>query len=302
MRLWSHYHIPHSTDDALRLLAQYEGRAQIIAGGTDLLIDLQVGNHPPIEALIDITKIADLLTIQADGDWLTLGAGVTHSGIVAHPVIRNRATCLVESCGVVGGPQVRNVATIGGNVAHALPAADGTLSLVALNAEAEVASVEGRKWYAITDLFTGPGKSIVDPTRHVLTRFRFRLSSDGEASAFKRIMRPQGVALPVLGCAAWVKLDDRHERFAEIHLSIGPVGPTPTRTRSIEAVLVGQVASGDIIAKAADIARTELHPRTSKYRATAEYRVEMIELLVHQSLTMALKRARTGEVVPVIES
>src|SRR5215467_12847819 len=159
MRLWSRYHMAHSVDEALALLAQYEGRAQVIAGGTDLLIDLQQGNHPPVEALVDITRIKELLAVTVDGDWLTLGAGVTHSGIVAHPTPQSRATCLVESCGVVGGPQVRNVATIGGNVAHALPAADGTLSLVALDAEAEVASVEGRTWYAVPDLFTGPGKS-----------------------------------------------------------------------------------------------------------------------------------------------
>lgn len=298
MRLWSHYHVVHSVDEALTYLAQYEGRAQVIAGGTDLLIDLQQANHPPVEALVDITKIKELLSIEIDGDLLTLGAGVTHSGIVGHSAIQQRATCLVESCGVVGGPQVRNVATIGGNVAHGLPAADGTLSLVALDAEAEVATVKGRKWYGIANLFTGPGKSFVDPARELLTRFRFRLSGDGEASAFKRIMRPQGVALPVLGCAAWVKLGASRERFVEVHISLGPVGPTPIRARDVEATLVGQVANEESIAKAARFARERLHPRTSKYRATADYRVEMLDLLLRQSISLAVQRARTGEISP----
>src|SRR5258706_14984519 len=134
MRLWSRYHIPHSVDEALAFLSQYQGHAQVIAGGTDLLIDLQQGNHSPIEALVDITKIKELLAIDADGEFLTVGAGVTHSSIVAHPVIQQHATCLVESCGVVGGPQVRNVATIGGNVVPRAPAARGTRGRGALEA------------------------------------------------------------------------------------------------------------------------------------------------------------------------
>src|SRR5205814_4371131 len=138
-----------------------------------------------VEALIDITRIGELLTAEVDSAVMTLGAGVTLTAIVDHPEIRERATCLAESCGVVGGPQVRNVATIGGNVVHALPAADGTLSLVALDAEAEVASVEGRMWYNIRDLFLGPGESRVDTSRQVLTRLRFRLPGTPDASAFK---------------------------------------------------------------------------------------------------------------------
>src|SRR5258706_7405893 len=176
MKLWSHYHVAKSVDEALALLARYEGKARVIAGGTDLLLDIQQGNHPPVEALVDITRIKELNTIAIDGNQLTLGAGVTHTAIETNSMLLSRATALTESCGVVGGPQVRNVATIGGNVAHALPAADGTLSLVALASQAEVATSEGRTWYDIGDLFRGPGQSIVDPAQHLLTRFRFQLS------------------------------------------------------------------------------------------------------------------------------
>src|SRR5258708_81127 len=240
MKLWSHYHVARSVDEALDLLSQYDGRAQIVAGGTDLLLDIQQGNHPPAESLIDITRIPELTAIEIDGDTAIVGAGVTHTAIVAHPDLRSRSTCLAESCGVVGGPQVRNVATIGGNVAHALPAADGTLSLVALRASAEVASSDGRDWHDIGDLFVGPGQSTVDSSRQLLTRFRFALSRAGEASAFKRIMRPQGVALPILGCAVWVKIADDH--FADVVICVAPVSPTPIRAASIEAFLIGQPA------------------------------------------------------------
>ena len=298
MKLWNHYHIAHNVEEAVRWLAEYGGRAQILAGGTDLLLDIQQGNHPPVEAMIDITKIPELVSTQIDGDVITLGAGTTHTAVVENADIRARATCLAESCGVVGGPQVRNVATIGGTVAHALPAADGTLSLVALDAEAEVASADGRTWYNIRELFLGPGQSLVNPSKHLLTRFRFRLAGVQEATAFKRIMRPQGVALPILGCAVWVRLDESREHFAAARLSLGPVGPTPMRATEVEAVLVGQAANAQTIASAAKWAHDLLNPRTSKYRATAEYRGEMIDTLLRRALTLAVSRARTGEVVP----
>jgi carbon-monoxide dehydrogenase medium subunit len=299
MKLWSHYHAAQSVEEALTLLAHYEGRAQIIAGGTDLLVDVQAGNHPTLDAVIDITRIPELTAITAlDEDSLQIGAAVTHSALVADSAIRTRATCMAESCGVVGGPQVRNVATIGGNVAHALPAADGTLSLVALRAEAEVATPDGRKTYPIEALFTGPGKSIVDPTRHLLTHFRVRLSGAGEGSAFRRMMRPQGVALPILGCAVWVKLDTAGEHFADVSIAIGPITPTPQRLTAIESELIGQVASDATIVSVAEKAKTLVSPRTSKYRATAAYRVEMVELLLRESLRTALIRAQTGEAIP----
>jgi carbon-monoxide dehydrogenase medium subunit len=292
MKLWSHYHVAHSVDEALDLLARYEGNARLIAGGTDLLLDIQQGNHPPLEALVDITKIRELTAVTVEGDELTLGAGVTHTAIVDNLTIQSRATALTESCGVVGGPQVRNVATIGGNVAHALPAADGTLSLVALRATAEVASPKGREWCEIGELFLGAGQSRVHSSREVLTRFRFKLAGPGEASAFKRIMRPQGVALPVLGCAVWVKLDTARECFTDVSICVGPVSPTPTRAAEVESSLISQPANDATIERAAQLAREILHPRTSKYRATAEYRVEMIELLVRESLTVAVERAK----------
>lgn len=300
MKLWSTYHVSRSVEEAIRLLAQYNGRAQIIAGGTDLLIDIQAGNHPPADVLIDITKIDELnqIKIVDDGQpYALIGGAVTHTAIVAMPTIRSRASCLAESCSVVGGPQVRNVATIGGNVVHALPAADGTLSLVALGAQAEVANEKGRQMYSVEALFTGPGKSIIDPTRALLTHFRVPLTGFGEGSAFQRIMRPHGVALPILGCAVWIRLDPALERFTAVSICVGPVGPTPKRASAIEAGLIGQAANETTINTAARLAKETLVPRTSKYRATAEYRTELIEVVLRKSLATAIVRARTGETV-----
>lgn len=298
MRLWNKYHLPSTVHEALNLLQGYDGQARVVAGGTDLLLELKEGHHPIQEALVDITAITEMNQIQQEGDFILIGAGVTHSHIVKMPVLSDRATCLVESCGVVGGPQVRNVGTIGGNVAHALPAGDGTTSLVGLDAEAEVIVQGQRQWLPILQLFKGPGKSLLDSTRDLLIRFRFKLCQPHEATAFKRIMRPQGVALPILGCAVWVRLDANGDNFEDVRISIAPVGPTPHRALDAEAVLKGQAANQSSIEKAIETAWNTINPRTSKYRATAAYRREMIAVLLQRTLSLAIERARTGQATP----
>ena len=299
MPLWHNYHTPATVDEAVRHLAHYNGEARVIAGGTDLLIDLQhteKGQHT-LAALVDVTSIPEMTIISECDGWLYVGAAVTHTAIVQSGLIEHLATCLVESCGVVGGPQVRNVGTLGGNVAHALPAGDGTTSLVALDAQGEVAWGDGRReWLPIVQLFKGPGQSALDSTRDVLVGFRFPVTGPQEATAFKRIMRPQGVALPVLGCAVWVKLDDSGEHFADARICIGPVSSVPSRATEAEAALRGQPTTKEVIYAAAQVARETLHPRTSKYRATAEYRDYMTETLLMQALPLAVHRARTGVV------
>lgn len=298
MTLWTHYHTPSSLVEAHALLQSYAGRARVIAGGTDLLLDIRHGHLIPPEALIDITKIPEMCSLVQDGDELMIGAGVTHTRIVTDALIAARATCLVESCGVVGGPQVRNVGTLGGNVAHALPAGDGTTSLIALDAWADVIVQGERRWLPIHELFLGPGQSLLDPTRDLLIRFRIPLAQERESSAFKRIMRPQGVALPILGCAAWVRLDSSGERYEDVRICIGPVDRVPVRAERVEAAVRGQPIDPATVDAAVAAGRTSLSPRTSKYRATASYRQEMIDVLLRRVLPLAAERARTGRAVP----
>lgn len=304
MNLWQQYYMPKTVDEALGRLREHDGRARVVGGGTDLILEMQQGRKPAVEAMVDVTAIADLTQIQEQDGMIAIGAGVTHTEIVKSELIARQATCLVESCGVIGGPQVRNVATLGGNVAHALPAADGTTALVVLDAEAEVARADGRVWRPILRLFKGPGISAVDQSRELLTRFRFPTGAPGTGSAFKRIMRPQGVALPILACAVWVRIDEQDSGTAsgdcvveEARICIGPVRPVPTRARQAEQALQGHTlaaALDDVVGEA----QAEFTPRTSKHRATAEYRVEMIEVLLRRALPLAVQRALTGEAVP----
>lgn len=298
MTLWDHYHLPTTVDEALLHLAHYAGEARVVAGGTDLLLDLQQGRKPRVAALVDVTRIPEMSWIGKAGDDLYVGAAATHTAIVASALLAERATCLVEACGVIGGPQVRNVATLGGNVAHALPAADGTLALVALDAEAEVAGPGGRAWKPIRGLFSGPGRSTLDHARDVLVRFRFRGAGlgQGEATAFKRIMRPQGVALPILALAVWVALEG--DRIRDARLALGPAGPTPLRPERAEAWLRGQSLEAATVEKLVERVWGEARLRTSAHRATADYRHEMVAVLVRRALGLAVQRARTGEAIP----
>lgn len=297
MALWEHYHSPHTVAEALSLLATYGGAAQIVAGGTDLLIDLQQPEkaHLRPKALIDVTKIPEMTALSLEDGIIMVGAAVTHAQIVKSALLEQAATCLVESCGVVGGPQVRNVGTLGGNVAHALPAGDGTTALMALDASALVAWGDGRReWLPLAQVFKGAGVSALDSRRDVLVAFRFAARAPGEASAFKRIMRPQGVALPVLGCAVWVALTDDLKTLRAARVCIAPVAQTPVRASEVENVLVGLRADAGAVERAVEMAQASLHPRTSKYRATGEYRQGMIGTLLRGALPLAFARAAAG--------
>jgi CO/xanthine dehydrogenase FAD-binding subunit len=298
MKLWNQYFTPATVTEAVALLSQYAGQARVIAGGTDLLVDMRAAGDKPYQALIDITHIEDLSSINQAGNQIVIGAGVTHAQIVKSALLTAKATCLVESCGVVGGPQVRNVATLGGNVVHALPAGDGTVSLVTLDAEAEIIHQGERRWVPILDMYCGPGQSLLDSHQDLLLRLRFQRSHEREASAFKRIMRPQGVALPILGCAVWVRLDATLTAYEAVRLCISPAGPVPRRVGEVEAALAGQPANEEALQRAIDIAQQSLSLRTSKYRATAEYRREMVAVLLRRTLPLAVKRAQTGEAIP----
>lgn len=295
---WQAYYRPETVAEALRLLAVHDGAARVVAGGTDLLLEIQRGSHPEIQALVDVTGIAGMTTITRHGDSLEVGAAVTHTQIVHSPWLQQQATCLVESCGVIGGPQVRNVATLGGNVAHALPAADGATALVALAADAEVATATGTTWQPVLNLFAGPGQPTFDPSRSLLTRFRFTVAPRS-GTAFSRIMRPQGVALPILACAVWVQLaqPDPDSPLVAARICLGPVAPTPQRAAQAEAALSGQ-SLRDALTACVAAAQQELHPRPSKHRATAPYRQEMIAVLLRQTLPLAVQRAAAGQATP----
>jgi carbon-monoxide dehydrogenase medium subunit len=293
------YHLPGTVDEALRLLAQYQGRARVIGGGTDYFVDDR--SSTPQQALVDVTRIPALREIRQEDGRIVIGCGVTHAQITQSVLIQERATALAEACGQIGGPQVRNVATLAGNVAHALPAADGMLALLALDGQVCVASLNADgatatyEWWPLVQAYRGPGESAIDSTRQVLVAVRFRPTGTDEGSAFARVMRPQGVALPVM--AAAVKMQVTEGILRQASIALGPVTRLPFRASQTEAFLAGKPADEQTIRAASSVLLNECSPRTSPHRATAEYRRELIPVLFEQAALTAIGRCASTRVI-----
>lgn len=290
---WQNYYTPSTVAEAVEILQRYDGDARVVGGGTDLLVETRRGLHKPVTAMVDVTHIEGLGKISVEDDYIVIGCGVTHSQIVRDERIIEKGACLAESCGVIGGPQVRNVGTLAGNVAHALPAGDGTIGLLALGGEIEVAGVDGARWMPLQESFKGPGKSFIDRYREVLTRLRFRPTGPGEGSAHHRVMRPQGLCLPIISMGVRVALDTANV-ITEARISMGPVGPVPYLAEPAMEVLVGGQATASQYAKATEVALQSVELRSSKYRATREYREQMVRTFLPAILERAVERAQRG--------
>jgi CO/xanthine dehydrogenase FAD-binding subunit len=195
---------------------------------------------------------------------------------------------LVEACVLIAGPQVRNVATLGGNVAHALPAADGTIALLALDAAVEIASLAGDRRVPLSDLFLGPGKSALKHGEELLIGFYLPLCKKGQASCFKRVMRPQGVALPIINVAVW--LEREGDTIKDVRIAVGPGGPTPWRAREAEKVLIGKSIKDEAFNAALEALLAHVGFRSSARRASADYRRHLVGALFKDTLDTAWLR------------
>jgi carbon-monoxide dehydrogenase medium subunit len=289
--MWQAYEMPTSVEEAVEILGRYDGQAQIIAGGTDLVIELQEGKHS-VECLVDVTRIPDLDCIEQQGEWIVLGPNVTFRQIKESARLRKQARVLAEAAGTVGALQIQTVATLAGNIVSALPAADGSVALVALDAEVEIADSGGRAWHPIGELFLGPGKSAVDPSRQMITAIRFPAPKARHGSAWERIGRRRALVLPILNCAISVQLAKDVEDLDWARIALGPVAPVPFRARDAEVFLAGRPVEEKTFIQAAEIAAGEAQPRTSLLRASREYRVEVLKVLVRQGLTRAVAQAQ----------
>jgi len=289
MNLWQEYKRPASISEAIQALTSATGSVMPIAGGTDLLLDLKQGRHAPVHTLIDLTFVTEMKALELRGDELYIGAAVAVNRVATDPLVGTHAQALVEAANLIAGPQVRNTATIGGNVAHALPAADGTIALTALNAQAEVASPAGTRRVPFTSLFAGPGKSAINKNSEIIVGFYLPIANLHQSSCFKRIMRPQGVALPILNCAVW--LEREGEIVKDIHIAVGPGGPIPFRATEAEDTLRGQSFTEETFARTLEALLGQAKFRTSARRASADYRKHIVGGLFSDVFEAAWARA-----------
>jgi len=289
MKLWQEYLRPSSVEEALAGLAAAPGQNRPIAGGTDLLLDLKQGHRPPVHTLVDLTTIPELTALETRADMLFIGAAVPLSHLVASELVQQHARALTEAASLVGGPQVRNTASLGGNVVHALPAADGTIALMVLQARAEIADLQGRRMLPVEQLFLGPGKSLVNSEREILVGFHLPVRQDHQACAFRRIMRAQGIALPILNVSVW--LERRLNIIQDVRIAVGPGGPTPWRASAAEDSLRGQPYIPAAFAAAREALLKQVGFRSSPRRASAEYRLHLVDNLFFECIETAWKRA-----------
>jgi CO/xanthine dehydrogenase FAD-binding subunit len=297
MTIWKNYYLAQTIPDAIQALAAPPGPSRVISGGTDLLLDLQQGRHPPVHTLVDVSGIPEMNVIEIRQEQLFIGAAVPLNRVVRSPLVGELASALVEACALIGGPQVRNTATLGGNVGHALPAADGTIALLSLGALAEVADANGCRQMPLENLFKGPGRSSLNPERELIAGFYLPLppaltQSTGQGSAFRRVMRPQGVAIAILNMGVW--LERQGDRIADVRIAVGPGGPVPYRARQAERDLRGRPFGSEVFSQANQAILAEARFRSSPHRATIEYRQHMTGQLLGETLSAAWDRTFPG--------
>ena len=255
------------------------------------MLDLQQGRHAPVHTLVDITAIPALNLLETRQGKLFLGAAVPISRIANSALVFEHARALLEACHLIGGPQVRNMATLGGNVAHALPAADGTIALMAVDAQAEIADLEKNRLVPLVDLFAGPGRSALKTGQELLVGFHIPLRTSNQGCAFQRVMRAQGIALPILNLSIW--MERALDRIANIRVVIGPSGPTPRRISPVEEFLHGRVLDPEACAQALQVLLGSVHFRSSPNRASTEYRQQLVGVLLQDTLNLAWQRANS---------
>ncbi|HNR95899.1 MAG TPA: FAD binding domain-containing protein [Anaerolineae bacterium] len=285
------YVTPASVEESVAMLASLRGAGRVIAGGTDLVIQLQ-HKERKASCLVDVTGIPGLAEIRREDSFIIVGAATTFAQLEQSPIVRRGAPVLAEAASWVGSPQIRNVGTLGGNVVNAQPAADGSIALLALDAEAEIANLTGRQWVPLDSLFVSPGVSRIDATAEMITAFRFRPQAAWEGSAFERLARRRALSLPLINVGVRVQLSAERTHVRRVRISIGPVAPVPFRAGAAEKLLQSRPLDEATIREASEVAAREGNPRSSLLRASKEYRIELVRTLTERALSRAIQAAR----------
>jgi carbon-monoxide dehydrogenase medium subunit len=280
------YLAPDTVEDAVAALAENSPDARALAGGTDLLVDLK---HESVLAgtLVDLTRIPECKGIDESTDGLRFGSLVTHTEIMESELVRKHAPSMIDAARTVGAVQTRNLGTLGGNLVTCVPSLDSGPVLVALDAEVTVAGIAGRRRMKLTEFMVGPRKTVLQKGE-ILVDIVIPANNLGKPCSFRKFGLRKGQALALVNAAAAVNLDGGV--LAATRIALGAVAPTVVRAREAEAALDGNAPDPTLIAKAADIAVTEAKP-IDDFRASADYRRELIRALTGRVLNEAIEQA-----------
>lgn len=271
---------------ALALLGEHAPHAAVLAGGTDLLVEVKHGMRAP-RVLVDITPVGELGVIELTAQGLSIGALATHSAIMRSALVREHCPALVEAAHTIGAVQTRNLGTLGGNLVTAVPSLDSGPALVALDAFASIAAPDGMREVAIADFFLAPRRTVLR-TGELLCALVIPSASLGKPTAFLKFGLRKGQALALVNVAASLRI--AHGVMCEARIGLGAVAPTLIRALDAERILDAQPPSEALFAEAGRIAADEARPITD-FRASAAYRRELIRVLTQRALALALARA-----------
>jgi CO/xanthine dehydrogenase FAD-binding subunit len=282
------YLMPTTVDEAISLLVSHGERARYIAGGTDVMVKIKEGKIHP-HYLVSLRRLQGLDHITYKDGELRIGATVTHRMLELSPIIKKEFPILIDAVTNIGSVQVRNVATIGGNIVNAVPSADGAIPLITLGAQVRIRGPKGERSMALEDLFIGPGQTLLE-TGEILLEFVIPQFPPRTGTAYVKHTRREAMELPLLGVAVLLSLAEDMMTCAEARIGLGVLAPTPMRAKNAESLLKGQKLTEDVLKKAGKAAAEECKARDS-IRGEAWYRREMVEVLVQRMARLAMERA-----------
>jgi xanthine dehydrogenase iron-sulfur cluster and FAD-binding subunit A len=277
--MWQQYFQPQALDDALALLARYRENARIVAGGTDVIVELSRGIRPT-STLIDITAIPGLRGIGLTDGIVSLGALTTHNDVVAWPLCRQHALPLMQACWEVGAPPIRTRGTIAGNLITASPANDTITPLVALDAEIVLASARGERVLRLEDFYLGVRRTAL-AADELLRQIRFPAVGESQRGRFVKLGLRRAQAISVIDAAVVLTFDGNS--VTEARIALGSLAPTVVRAGAAEDFLNGKRLIPDVCAEAATLACAAVSP-IDDVRGTATYRLQALHNLLARTL------------------
>jgi carbon-monoxide dehydrogenase medium subunit len=285
------YLVPKTLDEAISLHQSYGDRAKYIAGGTDVLVKIKDGKLSP-DYLISLKHIVgqDRPVLNQETGELHIGAFMTHRMLEKSPIIRQNYPILHDAVKNIGSVQIRNVATIGGNLVNAVPSADGAIPLIALDGKANIYGAKGPRSMELLRFFLGPGQCDLE-SGEILTAIVIPPPLPRTGGAYVKHGRREAMELPMLGVGVLLSLEEDMTTCAKARICLGVAAPTPLRCFQAEIFLMGKSINENTLSEAGKFAGEESKVRDS-IRGVAWYRREMVSVLVKRMGLKALERAR----------
>lgn len=279
--------MPETLPEALEMLSERAPDARPLAGGTNLIPDMRGGAYRP-GALVNIEGLSALQGVRQEDGTIVIGSGVTIASLLANKAIAEKTTVLNEAARVFANPLVRQRATVGGNLGHASPAADTAPPLLALGAEVELATSDGRRWVPLEDFFVHVCDTVCAPAE-LITRLRWPLPPAGSVGHFRKLALRKSTAISVVSAAAQITFDGEG-RCDNVRIALGAVAPTPVRAYEAENMLRGERLEAKLIAEVQHVA-CGAASCIDDVRSTAKYRERVTGVLVGRLLSELGSRA-----------